>query len=84
MLRLGAVTEELFLDIMSLNNGRNRSNLPGHDEMNIVCHIVDMYGDTPDRFILHIHNTDEFFNSIHIHGNTGVAFQPRAVDQYKW
>lgn len=74
MWSLGCVAAELFLGIPLF---------PGHDEMNMVCRIVEMLGDIPDRFLHQCRNTDKFFNRTRMHAYPGIAFQLKSIAQYE-
>lgn len=54
MWSLGCVAAELFLGIPLF---------PGQNEMNMICRIVEMLGDMPDRFLRRCRHTNKFFNS---------------------
>lgn len=53
MWSIGCVAGELFLGIPLF---------PGQNEMNMVCRIVEMLGDMPDRFLRRCRHTNKFFN----------------------
>lgn len=53
MWSLGCVVAELFLGIPLF---------PGQNEMNMICRIVEMLGDMPDRFLQHCRHTQKFYN----------------------
>eukprot|EP00177_Eucheuma_denticulatum_P004679 GFKZ01008503.1.p1 GENE.GFKZ01008503.1~~GFKZ01008503.1.p1 ORF type:complete len:813 (+),score=65.76 GFKZ01008503.1:405-2843(+) len=54
MWSLGCVAGELFLGIPLF---------PGQNEMNMICRIVEMLGDMPDRFLRRCRETSRFFNT---------------------
>lgn len=79
MWSLGCVAAELFLGIPLF---------PGQNEMNMICRMVEMLGDIPDRFLQRCHHTLKFFNSNPValnllHSNSSNASPDMRVYQLK-
>lgn len=78
MWSLGCVIAELFLGIPLF---------PGQNEMNMVCRIVEMLGDMPDRFLQSCRNTKTFFNHKRLasrnSGGNHSLFELKSIEQYE-
>lgn len=77
MWSLGCVAAELFLGIPLF---------PGQNEMNMICRIVEMLGDMPDRFLRRCRHTNKFFNSprsTEYPPNDVYVYQLKSVAQYQ-
>lgn len=75
MWSLGCVAGELFLGIPLF---------PGQNEMNMICRIVEMLGDMPDRFLRRCRQTTKFFNCPRgEYGEDMHVFQLKSVAQYE-
>lgn len=64
MWSVGCVAGELFLGIPLF---------PGQNEMNMVCRIVEMLGDMPDRFLRLCRHANKFFNCPRSSSEYGVG-----------
>lgn len=74
---LGCVAAELFLGIPLF---------PGQNEMNMICRIVEMLGDMPDRFLRRCRHTNKFFNSprsTDYPSENMHVYQLKSVSQYQ-
>ncbi|CAN8073908.1 unnamed protein product [Agarophyton chilense] len=75
MWSLGCVAGELFLGIPLF---------PGQNEMNMVCRIVEMLGDIPDRFLSRCQETRKFFNESRAHRTSDVKiYSLKSISQYE-
>lgn len=74
MWSLGCVVGELFLGIPLF---------PGQNEMNLICRIVEMLGDMPDRFLHRCRHTHKFFNSPTDYADGMHVFHLKTLAQYE-
>lgn len=77
MWSLGCVAGELFLGIPLF---------PGQNEMNMICRMVEMLGDMPDRFLRRCRRTSKFFNSMRgseYAAEEMHAFQLKSIEQFQ-
>ncbi|PXF50162.1 Serine/threonine-protein kinase ppk15 [Gracilariopsis chorda] len=75
MWSLGCVAGELFRGIPLF---------PGQNELNMICRIVEMLGDIPDRFLSRCQKTNKFFNYSPAHSSADVKlYSLKTVEQYE-
>lgn len=79
MWSLGCVTAELFLGFPLF---------PGQNQMDMICRIVEMLGDMPDRFLQMCRETDKFFNRGRLNNHPSShapmhVYQLKSIAQYE-